>query len=59
MRALPRSHGFGKQSGLFSISSEPHYLELYQTWGRCRDRAVPRPVRERLLAAQISPALAA
>lgn len=59
MRALPRSQGFGKQSGLFSISSEPHYLELYQTWGRCRDRAVPRPVRERLLAAQTAPALAA
>lgn len=59
MRALPRSRVFGKQSGLFSISSEPHYLEIYQTWRRCRDRAVPRPVRERLLAAQIAPALAA
>ena len=59
MRVLPRSRVFGKQSGLFSISSEPHYLELYQTWGSCRDRAVPRPIRERLLAARIAPALAA
>jgi hypothetical protein len=59
MRTLPRSLRFEDQSSLFSITREPHYLEIYQTWGRARARAVPRSDREDLLARRIGLARAA
>jgi hypothetical protein len=59
MRRLPRSLGFDKQSALFSIEQEPPYLELLQTWGLARDRAIPRNVREEIFARQVGLAQAA
>jgi hypothetical protein len=46
LSALPRSLSFDDQAELFSVADEPHYLELYQGWGRARDRAIPPAVRE-------------
>ncbi len=52
--ALPRSLEFGKQSGLFSIAREPHYLNMYQTHSIARHLAVPTREREAMFARRLA-----
>ncbi|MFL6284546.1 MAG: hypothetical protein ACJ74Q_15480 [Pyrinomonadaceae bacterium] len=59
LNVLPRSIDYDSQAGLFSVTSEPHYLDLYQGWGLARDRAVPLSGREAAFAKRLGLAKAA